>query len=144
MMNDEAIPMRRRNAAEVEYAPRNRDGRKYAEALDDFERIKGELEQTTQELDRMRNALHVSELKNVELTARVKELDHRIELNERRAAEIIDDLKDRNSRITTRLKAGAEQFLAALRENNEQPLLADIETRALAAVEAALPDSELK
>jgi F0F1-type ATP synthase membrane subunit b/b' len=74
----------------------------------------------------------------------VKELDHRIELNERRAAEIIDDLKDRNSRITTRLKAGAEQFLAALRENNEQPLLADIETRALAAVEAALPDSELK
>jgi predicted nucleic acid-binding Zn-ribbon protein len=124
-MNDEAIPMRRREpVVETDYAPRPRaKSEHYAAARDEYARLELENNEQRHELDRMRNALHVSELRNVDLIAKVKSLELEA-----------DDLKDRLSRVTTRLNVGAEQFLAALKECNT-PLSMNAEANVLAAVE---------
>jgi sialic acid synthase SpsE len=156
MTDENAIPMRRREreVAEVNYAPRPRrmsdkaaESAQYVIDLETrVEQIeqerKAEVEQLTLERDRFSNALHASELRNVDLVAQVKKLENDIDVLRISTDETAAKLRECISVMATRLSSGAEQFLAALRVASEysRPVSMSTEMHALAAVEAALPE----
>jgi cell division septum initiation protein DivIVA len=112
----------------------------YAAAQDDYARLQVENNQVKQERDRFRNELHKSELRNVDFVARVKELEHDIDNLRRSTTAEIDHLKELIVEMRTLLSVGANQFLTALQLANKYSPTVDVNSQALAAVEAALPD----